>query len=53
VVLARLQDGRIVGVRQGSVVGLAFHPELTQDRRFHRYFLDLVAARELVQSTGR
>jgi 5'-phosphate synthase pdxT subunit len=52
-VLARLQDGRVVGVRQGSVVGLAFHPELTGDRRFHRYFLDLVAARELVPSTGR
>jgi 5'-phosphate synthase pdxT subunit len=52
-VLARLHDGRIVGVRQGSVVGLAFHPELTGDRRFHRYFLDLVAARELVPSTGR
>jgi len=45
-VLARLSDGRIVGVRQGSVVGLAFHPEMTQDRRFHQYFLDLVAARE-------
>lgn len=45
-VLARLTDGRIVGVRQGSVVGLAFHPELTKDRRFHQYFLELVAARE-------
>jgi len=50
-VLARLHDGRIVGVRQGSVVGLAFHPELTKDRRFHRYFLDLVAVRELVPSS--
>jgi 5'-phosphate synthase pdxT subunit len=52
-VLARLHDGRIVAVRQGSVVGLAFHPELTKDRRFHRYFLDLVTARELVPSSGR
>jgi len=52
-VLARLHDGRIVGVRQGSVVGLAFHPELTKDRRFHSYFLDLVAARDLVSSAGR
>jgi pyridoxal 5'-phosphate synthase pdxT subunit len=51
-VLARLRDGRIVGVQQGSVVGLAFHPELTGDRRFHEYFLELIAARELVPSSG-
>lgn len=51
-VLARLPDGRIVGVRQRAVVGLAFHPELTADRRFHRYFLDLIGSRELVPSAG-
>jgi 5'-phosphate synthase pdxT subunit len=51
-VLARLQDGRIVGVRQGSVVGVAFHPELTPDRRLHKYFLDLVAARDRVASSS-
>jgi 5'-phosphate synthase pdxT subunit len=50
-VLARLQDGRIVGVRQGSVVGVAFHPELTPDRRLHKYFLDLVAARDPIASS--
>lgn len=44
-VLARLSDGRIVAVQQGPVVGIAFHPELTEDRRFHRYFLEIVAAR--------
>jgi 5'-phosphate synthase pdxT subunit len=32
-----------VGVRQGKVVGLCFHPELTSDRRFHRWFLSEVA----------
>ncbi len=42
-VLARLPDGRIVAVQQGSVLGVAFHPELTRDRRFHRYFVDLAA----------
>ncbi len=42
-VLAELDDGRIVAVRQGSVVGVAFHPEMTKDRRFHQYFLDIVA----------
>lgn len=51
-ILARLPDGRIVGVRQRAVVGLAFHPELTQDRRLHRYFLDLIGSRELVPSAG-
>ena len=51
-VLARLQDGRIVGVRQGSVVGVAFHPELTPDRRLHKYFLDLVATRDPIASSS-
>lgn len=34
-VLARV-DGRPVAVAEGSVVGTAFHPELTSDPRFHR-----------------
>jgi pyridoxal 5'-phosphate synthase pdxT subunit len=42
-VLARLEDGRIVAVREGSIVGVAFHPEMTSDRRFHRYFSEMVA----------
>jgi pyridoxal 5'-phosphate synthase pdxT subunit len=32
-----------VGVRAGRTVGLCFHPELTQDLRFHRWFLERVA----------
>jgi 5'-phosphate synthase pdxT subunit len=40
-VLARL-DGRPVGVCQGRVVGLAFHPELSGDLRLHGRFLRLV-----------
>jgi len=32
-----------VGVRQGRIVGLCFHPELTADLRFHRWFLREVA----------
>ena len=32
-----------VGVRQGNAVGIAFHPELTQDLRLHRWFLEDVA----------
>ncbi len=31
-----------VAVRQGSVMATSFHPELTDDTRLHRYFLDIV-----------
>lgn len=40
-VLARLPKGGIVAARQGNLLATAFHPELTHDLRFHRYFLDL------------
>jgi 5'-phosphate synthase pdxT subunit len=49
-VLARLEDQRIVGVQEGAVIGVAFHPELTEDSRLHRYFLQHVAAREPLPS---
>ncbi|MFC2005237.1 pyridoxal 5'-phosphate synthase glutaminase subunit PdxT [Chloroflexota bacterium] len=42
-ILARLDDGTIVAVRQGKLLASAFHPELTNDPRFHQYFLDIVA----------
>jgi 5'-phosphate synthase pdxT subunit len=41
-VLASLPDGRIVAAQQGRWLATAFHPELTADDRFHRYFLGLV-----------
>ncbi|MGQ9456423.1 MAG: pyridoxal 5'-phosphate synthase glutaminase subunit PdxT [Armatimonadota bacterium] len=41
-VLATLRDGTIVMVRQGNCIGVAFHPELTDDTRLHQYFVDLV-----------
>jgi len=37
-------DGKIVMVRQGHLLGTAFHPELTDDRRVQKYFLDMVKA---------
>ncbi|WP_210481994.1 pyridoxal 5'-phosphate synthase glutaminase subunit PdxT [Naasia sp. SYSU D00948] len=37
--LAELEDGRVVAVEQGSLLGTSFHPEVTGDDRFHRYFL--------------
>jgi 5'-phosphate synthase pdxT subunit len=39
--LASLPDGRIVAARQGRLLATAFHPELTGDDRFHRYFLKM------------
>ncbi|MGQ9466860.1 MAG: pyridoxal 5'-phosphate synthase glutaminase subunit PdxT [Anaerolineae bacterium] len=40
-VLASLDDGTAVAVRQGNLLATAFHPELTPDDRFHRYFMKL------------
>jgi pyridoxal 5'-phosphate synthase pdxT subunit len=40
-VLGALPDGRIVAAQQGKLLATAFHPELTGDDRFHRYFLRL------------
>ncbi len=40
-VLAALEDGRIVAARQGKLLATSFHPELTADDRFHRYFLEM------------
>jgi len=41
-VLARLADGTPVAAQQGNWLVTAFHPELTEDLRFHQYFLSLV-----------
>ena len=40
-VLAKLDDDRIVAAQQGRLLATCFHPELTGDDRFHRYFLEL------------
>lgn len=48
-VLARLDGSSIVAVRQGHWLATAFHPELTGDSRFHRYFLRDVAALPLAE----
>jgi 5'-phosphate synthase pdxT subunit len=41
-VIAHLADGTAVAARQEKLLVTAFHPELTQDIRFHEYFLSLV-----------
>ncbi len=40
--LATLSDGRIVAASQGHWLATVFHPELTSDDRFHRYFLEMI-----------
>ena len=40
-VLSSLPDGRIVAAQQGKLLATSFHPELTEDLRFHQYFLSL------------
>lgn len=46
-VLSRLPEnavkgsGRIVAARQGRLLATSFHPELTEDDRFHRYFVEM------------
>jgi len=42
--LAHLEDGTAVAARQGHLLVTAFHPELTNDHRFHQYFLEMVKA---------
>ena len=42
-VLARVDDHPVM-VRQGRILGASFHPELTDDDRIHRLFLDIVEA---------
>lgn len=43
-VLAKLDDGTIVAARQGHLMATSFHPELSEDDRFHRLFLSMVEA---------
>lgn len=44
-VLAKLEDNRIVAARQGKWLATSFHPELTADNRFHRYFLEMIPSK--------
>ena len=41
-VLASLDDGRPVAVKQGHMLATAFHPELTGDSRMHKLFVGMV-----------
>jgi len=45
-ILARLANGTDVAAKQKKLLACAFHPELTNDLRFHQYFLDIVSGRQ-------
>ena len=45
-ILARVADDTGVAARQGKLLVSAFHPELTDDMRFHQYFLDIVSGKQ-------
>lgn len=44
--LAVLTDGRIVAAQEGNLLATSFHPELTGDDRFHRYFIKMAEAKQ-------
>jgi 5'-phosphate synthase pdxT subunit len=44
-ILSKLDNGTIVAVRQDNMLGISFHPELTDDSRMHEYFLKIVSKR--------
>jgi len=50
-VLAQLDDGRIVAVEQGNLLGISFHPEVNGDPRVHEYFVKRVAASMTAQES--
>ncbi len=45
-ILAKLTEGTGVAARQDRLLVSAFHPELTDDPRFHQYFLDIISGQQ-------
>jgi pyridoxal 5'-phosphate synthase pdxT subunit len=53
-VIARLDDGRIVAVRERNIVATSFHPELAGETRFHRLVATMAAEHaDPGEGTGR
>jgi 5'-phosphate synthase pdxT subunit len=38
-ILGKLENNRIIAVKQGNLLATSFHPELSDDTRLHEYFL--------------
>ncbi len=45
--------GHPVAVREGDVLAVAFHPEITGERRFHRWLLERIAERQTAEGETR
>jgi 5'-phosphate synthase pdxT subunit len=52
-ILSRLPDNTIVAARQNRLLACAFHPEFTDDLRFHSYFLNMVSQILSYNTKGR
>lgn len=46
-------NGNVVAAKQGKALACAFHPELTDDLRFHRYFLHLITGDAVAKGNFR
>ncbi len=51
-ILATLAENQIIAARQGKLLATSFHPELTADDRFHRYFLTLIQSEQTHPGEG-
>ncbi len=49
-VLASLEDGKVVGVKQGNLLGISFHPEVTGVTEVHQYFVEMCKTANFVGS---
>lgn len=43
---------KVVAIRQGNALACAFHPELTEDTRLHRYFLSMIKGEDAAKSNN-
>jgi 5'-phosphate synthase pdxT subunit len=42
-ILSKLNDGRVVAVRNETILGVSFHPEISGEKRVHEYFVGMIS----------
>ena len=42
-ILSKLDDGRVVAVRNETILGISFHPEISGEKRGHEYFVGMIS----------
>ncbi|CAB4559895.1 MAG: pyridoxal 5'-phosphate synthase glutaminase subunit PdxT [Actinobacteria bacterium] len=42
-ILSKLDDGRVVAVRNETILGISFHPEISGEKRVHEYFVGMIS----------